>query len=555
VIETGLVEWVKLTIATSPDEHSAARKIQQGSNYYLIGTELGAICLALEYHRGASVGVEDPFEPLWSFVDVGQYPPPLSVLESREIDIWVDIVELELPAILGARLGHLLWLRRVDGRHVYARLAIGAYRELSRQTSRENYERAEDLACALTLAKRLGDGALFVECWDELFEFVEACISGNDDSGVFIAAAALAGATRQRKMELPTLFEKLLESCDDVFQRDQALSFLALVAAKTPERKAVAERRVTLWISEAEKTQGLIAQAHLSTALEIARIGGLTQRHQEIFTLMQTLDVSTDLKRISANVDISEETYEAWIHSFCGFPNLSDVLTRFVSYVPIEQDRTKMDSDVTDFMGRFPLQFLFGKTILKEANLPVKHLSTKEDHFEVEVTKQETMRIMIWSFSAVEVLARIPEKWSESIENADSLFPSTYLPIGLASIFGNGLQLHWAGNHRASLGVVLPALETLVRHWVSEVGYQTYRMGSDGTVSPLSLKPLLHLLRPHLEPWVWSYLTLTLIEPLGLNIRNLVLHGSTQRVSAEDSALVIHIALVLSTLTWNSRAA
>jgi hypothetical protein len=548
IVEQSVEVWLQEVLDASVVEHAASEAIKQGAGQWLLGEELSAICLALDYHRGHAVDVEDPFGPLWSFVGVGEYPPPLRALPEQVVPAWQSTMGADPPALVRARLGHLLWILRVSDRIHHVHSAIDAYLELSRLAIRPAWERGSDLACALTLSRRIADAGRAQTCIDALIGLMEDRTDGGPGSGALVSAAALVSAGPYRPARLPELLEQLLVAFDEAILCDRVLELAELAAQDQPSRQAVADRRVTLWIQEAEHAEGIIAHAHLDRALEIANSASLADRRLEVWKLMQSVDISKDLKPLSAHVEIPREQYDEWIGHVTNHSDPAIAFGIFSSYIPAQSDEARALGDVQEQMSEFPLQYLFNRTVLNESGLPIRQILTQEQHLQAALDQQETMRIQIWAISASDVLDALLQRWPDTSVTPEIPFPENLLPPGSAVLFGESLSLHAEGRHRAALGVLLPAIEAAVRALTADFGYEVYTVAPDGSAQPRALGALLSLLSAHLDRGLHRYLTLALTDAFGINLRNRALHGSMTEVQAQDSALALHIAIVLSHL-------
>ena len=94
--------------------------------------------------------------------------------------------------------------------------------------------------------------------------------------------------------------------------------------------------------------------------------------------------------------------------------------------------------------------------------------------------------------------------------------------------------------------VALPRIEQCIREWAREAGIPITEGDRFGTIKKRTLGSLLHGLSADVSADYFRYLLLVLVEPTGMNLRNVALHGLMGRVNQCDAALVIHIALTLS---------
>jgi len=263
---------------------------------------------------------------------------------------------------------------------------------------------------------------------------------------------------------------------------------------------------------------------------------------------MHAVDISKDLKPVSAHVEIPREEHDRWIGLFTDHSDPGIAFGIFGSYIPVPSDEARALNEVDEQMREFPLQYLFNRTVLNESGLPTRQVVTQEQHRLSALDQQETLLIQIWALSASDVLDAILQRWPDLPVKPEIPVPGTLLPPGSGVLFGEGLLLHAEGRHRAALGVLLPAIEAAVRGLSTGFGYEVYGVAPDGSAQPRGLGALLSLLRAHLDRGLHRYLTLALTDAFGINLRNRSLHGSMAEVHPQDSALALHIATVLSHL-------
>jgi Domain of unknown function (DUF4209) len=129
-------------------------------------------------------------------------------------------------------------------------------------------------------------------------------------------------------------------------------------------------------------------------------------------------------------------------------------------------------------------------------------------------------------------------------------FTSALIDDAMAERISLALELWWDDRPDESAHVLVPRLEAAVRNLAREIGLPIIREpygGKPGGVRPLG--ELLHQLEGRFPTAGWhAYLLHLLVDPLGLNLRNVVAHGVRARMERSDAALLLHAAAFLRLL-------
>jgi hypothetical protein len=161
------------------------------------------------------------------------------------------------------------------------------------------------------------------------------------------------------------------------------------------------------------------------------------------------------------------------------------------------------------------------------------------------------MASQFWAVSAVTILERFAARYGRpSRQDMTEFFTSALIDDAMAERISLALELWWDDRPDESAHVLVPRLEAAVRNLAREIGLPIIREpygGKPGGVRPLG--ELLHQLEGRFPTAGWhAYLLHLLVDPLGLNLRNVVAHGVRARMERSDAALLLHAAAFLRLL-------
>jgi hypothetical protein len=554
-----IVETVREALQQETDEHQASTRIRA-----LIGDPAGerysALVRALDYLRtkrpDETLAADRVYAPMLEFKDGGRYPEKPSEASDATISAWFEAFNMFSDSdLLRARLGDLLWLRKAGSApHECARSAHRVLRQLAKNSLRHALSRAEDLVRALDIAGELGDRSLVSDTVPEAVAAAQASLSSSDwQPGV--SMTLLTRLVRLPVGDRPAELEALLLQATQRHQSDpfvlQAIIELRLelAGANNADRRAVVLQALQVWERAARDAEGLVAQTHLRRALEIARREGLADEAERLVLLIQSADLKDlDLERVSGTVELPAGQIEAYIEAFVAGDDRQIWLGRLTGHCPVRSDRDTLAQEIRSMIAEYPLQFLFSRTVVNAEGLPLKEISGEEEQLEHAIRENDTRGIGIWGIFIVEILDRLVDKQLASRDLIQFLSAGPLSDAQRGAI-GRAYEHYVAGSYEEALLVCVPRIEAVLREVAKKLDVVVYREPGAG-VQVGGYKALGELLRslkgkiyePHRR-----YLELLLSDPLGPNLRNLVMHGLMLDVSKTDTALVLHAALILGT--------
>jgi hypothetical protein len=492
-----------------------------------------------------------PLAPLMEG-DGRTYPAVVNAAPDEHLRIWAEAHERIENSLVRSRLGDLLWLRRYgDKPHLFARSAISAYRVLAADGSWQPVVQADCLQRALQLSKELNDRDLIAEIVDQALRALAAVVDKPEATpGEVINLLDLLIASPEPPVELDDLLGRAIDRLGEDPWLLQSLVEMQIARSTDPEeRKEASARLVARWREVAEKAEGITRVVFLNTALQVAQAAGLPKLADEVrVDLQEITNEDLDLKVISTSVEVESEKVETWLESFMEGDDWRGWLMRFGVHVPLPARTDATLDAIRERMRQHPLTYMFTTVALGPGDVPLKFLETDEDKFLHEVTNDEVMCISVWTNFAVEVLDRFNDRSTPSKEDLIGFFTTELIPEEVAERFAAAFELFRNGLFDESALVALPRIELVIRRAATLLRLPTYREPMGGKPGRfIGLGDLLRLVAGRFgsEDRRQYFLTL-LADPMGVNLRNLVLHGLSPKAARPEAALCLHVAIALA---------
>jgi hypothetical protein len=494
------------------------------------------------------------FGAIFEFTDGRRMPPRLDDVADEDVAVWIDAFDAVNDPRLRSRIGDLLWSRKAPpSPHLKGRAACEALIELSRVPDWRAMESTEGLVRALDLARELSDAALVGQAAERMVEVASTELERTDRPGIpFSVLRALTDLRpKQRPQELLDLVRRAANVYgDDPHNLESAIELEVALARTEEERAALRTRQAELWRATAAKSEGILRASFLEKALDVARTHGLKELARELRVEIQSItEKELDLKTVSAEVKIDRDELERYYSLFVRFDSWEESLTAFGSFGPPGGDLTTMERQVDQEMQAHLLQYLVTKVVIDaDFGVPIWHARDDASHKVAAMAQARWMATQFWSMSAVEILERFAARYARpSRAQLTSFFTSTLIDEAMAERIALAFELWWDDRPDESAHVLVPRIEAAVRNLAREIGLPIITEpygGKPGKVRPLG--ELLHQLRDRFGSEDWrTYLVHLLVDPLGLNLRNVIAHGVRARVERADAALLLHSAAFL----------
>jgi hypothetical protein len=356
---------------------------------------------------------------------------------------------------------------------------------------------------------------------------------------------------RLPRNEQPSEIDELLETAVTVYEEDPWI-FETVVELQAGRIKDDADAlrslrfsQILKWREFASSARGLIRLTHLEHALELARVHGLSGMANELRREIQAIPADEfDFNKTTASFELPNEKIEEYIEWFAGGGDWRECLTRFGAYGPPSGDHSANLAAVVELMQAHPLLFLFRKTVMDQNNFPIRIAASEEEHKIVELSEYEARSMSIWALFAVDILARIKDRYGmPKAKDLTDFFSTDIISKDIAERFGRALRLFWMRQPDESAHILLPRIETVIREISRQVGLAIIREPV-GT-SPGGVRTLGELIRAmegYMDESWRRYFWNLLADPVGLNFRNRLLHGLIPKAGQTETVLLIHAA-------------
>jgi hypothetical protein len=493
----------------------------------------------------------------------GRMPPRLADVPDADVELWAAANDAIADHRSRSRLADLLWSRRFGERpDLAAREAARSLLDLSLDEGWNELGRADGLVRGLEIALELSDQELTGRVTNRITHVTrEELELGEDRPGIsFTLLRSLVDLPEALR---PAELEQLIELSEEVygsdaFQLDTAIDLRAQLVG--PERKReLRSRQVENWRRRAGDAQGLTRLAFLQSALDLARVHGLTQQAESLrVELAELNEEDLDLKVLSAEVQMPTDQIDAHIDSFITADHWRASLTRFGAYGPPGGEPEEIDRRVEQAMNDHPLQYLFQKVVLdSDSGIPVFRASDPDEHKRAARAEHRVFALRFWGHFAGEILRRVEAKCGRPPHNELVEFLTTELiEVGNAETIALGIELWWDGRPNESAHLIAPRLEAVIRGIARDLGLAIVRepeRNKPGRVRGLGA--LMEVIDGRLGTPGWSeYLQSLLCDPLALNLRNVIAHGLREEIASDDTALLIHAACFLALLRGSEQA-
>ncbi|XVJ50101.1 DUF4209 domain-containing protein (plasmid) [Pseudomonas sp. UBT] len=529
---------------------ASAREAFEEARVWWLMADLCSLMLDVSNHN-------EPFRPY--LVMGNQHSMTPATLAIEEFEFFRDVVD-DLPnGLLKARVSDLLWI--TPGlRHIrHALAAIDGYASVPINDDYWYQEGRECLHRALTLAKqiRTGGGDRLSVITAMVMDAIRRAIEQELGFVVGLVQTVMEfGLDHPDAPELPEMMAELGRSfaekndifkaraCYETASRGYALSHRALLAAKMTV--AVAET----WASEAEmrgeQTHPIVAQNALENALQVYRslpgafrielqveevLPNLRRRIAETGSRaveqMATVSTRTDITELVARTRalIQDQSIGAAVYR----------LTKFYPFCSVSQTResalrTLRTGIVSSLTGAVFYDGT-GRVIARRPPLSFgAELSESDEHTiqaQMVSNHQHTIKLTVRSgiLPALAIISQ--EHCVKEIDMVELAKVSSLVPPNRAQMIGKGLYWGFAGDFGIAAHFLIPQLEAIIRHRMTEAGLNTSTSNADGIVTENGLSTLMDVegVTELLSEEVAFEIKALFCSPYGPNLRNTFAHG------------------------------
>jgi len=262
-----------------------------------------------------------------------------------------------------------------------------------------------------------------------------------------------------------------------------------------------------------------------------------------------------DLNTMSVEIQIPRDKIEAFLTSFFRGTGWPDWLARFGAHCPLQEPRDQTVQQVEALIRAHPLQYLTTKVILSPENVPVRIVSTEEDHRQVAIVEYDARAVTLWAGWASDILRDVAVRQRPTMAELTQHFTTEIIATEVAERVATAVDHFWERRYDEALFVLVPRLESIIRELCRQLGLVIAKepIGSDAG-GFLQLGALLSSLKGRLPESRRCYLMTLLADAIGINLRNRALHGLIVPASRDEAALAIHVACFLQQIKLQRRS-
>jgi hypothetical protein len=552
VLSSEHLRLIEEAVDQASSEHDLRARVQAQDDE---AQSLGPAVLAFGFHFIPADAAETrarrggPWGPMVEF-DGTQFPPPLDRIDDDVLAAWQQMLEaLDKPAVQ-ARCGDLLWVRKYGDRpDKAARAAVRGYLALAENDDWREMELTEGLARSLEISRELRDDDLTAEVARTLSAAADREIS-NEELRPGITLRLL-----QPLVALPSdlrpegLYEQLLAAearyGDDPYIAQAVGESIAQL--DPDQREDINRKTVRRWIDEASKGDALLRVMRLQQALELALSSGLKAEADEIRLLLGRVEEKDlDLATIQAEVTIPREPIDRLAEELRNL-DLTQALRIFGAQGPPTGDPTEAEQAASEAVREAPLLSLIPRVVLGEVYpSPVFKADTPERQQRLETAEYRARYARIWSVVAAAVLDATFNERRPSKEELETALTSPLFVGELTERVATSFELYLDGRYDECVHLLTPRIEAALRTTAAAAGVPVTvppRGEEPGGVATLGA--ILTGLEGRLDEGWRLYLTTVLTDPLALNLRNAVAHGTRGSFGKTDAALLLHIVCLI----------
>ena len=420
-------------------------------------------------------------------------------ITEKEMDFFISILDKTINKMLKARMADILWFRKYNKKITFPKTVINIYLSIDFDETNFFYN--------LLFWKRGLCIATQIKDLEATTSFEQKCINFLFDTNFNNDESYLGLCETLRCFNLCTndssSIINLLVQCGDELQKRNIFfsaeqyyneaSHWALEYKKNYDKYLELQiKRVYTYINAAQKHENsLLALSNYESALRILRVLPKKQR-EKYFSIEYENELIQNIRK-SGKVAISEMwektmSFDIGAEVQCITENIKDKdqVTALLNFVklPGHMSVLKLEKDAISFIKASPLLYFFEHTIFEsDGRIISKTLGI--DSFENLDSKNLTVwNNMVWQYmiyiSCIVQSAILPAlqviRCEHNILLSDIIKivqKSNIVPLDRVTIFAKGLYAGFSYDFMASLHLLVPQIENMVRFHLQEAGVRT----------------------------------------------------------------------------------
>lgn len=270
---------------------------------------------------------------------------------------------------------------------------------------------------------------------------------------------------------------------------------------------------------------------------------------------LQLPNPSTDLEKFSYRISFTHEEMEQYISEIIDY-DFETALMNVISEFTPSLDKTKLQLE--EYSKKFPLQFLFPKSIIDDRGLTIARVFSVKDDLDGNICFQISQDMHFDSVYLSRVLERFKTKFFLNEFNfTDYLYKVPIFKPNKSEIVFSGLKAYFNNDYISAISILVSQIEDAFRNLIEIAGGNILKSSRNGG---FQYKILDELLREQIITNTFGtdsafYFRIVLTDQRGWNIRNDVCHGisninSYQSIVADR---LFHILLYLSQIHFEAQ--
>lgn len=537
-----------------------------------------AEAMAFQFRESSRMDREDSdfhYLPLSNFTtkDGVIHEQPDSADVTKEIvDYWLQRARQTHNPILKARYSGLAWEFGKKRLHIPIELGI-AIMHIDSLLAIANDDLCTEpvgiidkLLRALSLACGLSNGALISKCKKALIDY-EDRVGDDHHAGLWgnafdaLIQNKTANLAESEKTHLITGLEERLkrladssgDTIPDHWSAEQAASRLADYYRSVNDLDNM--RRIisvlgNAWNVAASKADALLASAWLEHLQAIYESYGLRKEADDTLKRMRALspDVLKLMKPIEHHVQISKKEFDTFLAKMIE-GGLEKALLRITArFIPRQKNVKEI---LRKSASLAPLSSMLQKRLMDQDGTVTSTVGSTSDDIDGNVANQTAQLIQFESGVLAEVFAQLRNTYTIDANTIVGwLYRSPAFKEDRRVIIEKGLDAYFREDYLASIHILIPQIEEIIRHLLELCGGSVLKKNRLGGYDLRTLDDLLrdHQIVTSLGEDMAIYLRILLTDRRGWNLRNKLSHGVLPFEAANRPITdrVIHSLLCLS---------
>lgn len=500
--------------------------------------------------------------------------PDIKELDAEVVAHWEEQARTANDSVMRARYADVVWdlKQAITGErpsHEFAQMAIDAYLLTTRERLYTmEIEAVNWLKRALSLSLTIRDAERTQLVVARMFEFYDQVASPQKPGVWIFLFDTLHGRknllTPEQEAKIITDLESMLARTSsgkpEEFDPHGAQAAAERLAQhyRRQNDKASVERVIKMYGSAFERLSQdagpMLAMAWLQPVIERYEQEGLKQEAErlQLIHAEKGKNIASDLKEVSATVEIKKNDIDKEVERVIGSGNLSTSLLNVAhAFIPkVDQARKFLEQMRT----QAPLLSMLSVGIVESDGHTSAKIGSLDEDPDGRLHRQLGQTIGFYQPFLALTLERLREKYQPSIDDVVKfLHESPLFADADKGLLREGLEAYEKEDFVKAIHVLVPKIEHILRTFLGVLGVPTLKTvrNHPGIMDAKSMNDILsdERIRQVLTEDLWRYLTVLYIDKKGgLNLRNDLAHGllPPNAFNRQIADRVFHSLLALS---------